>query len=510
MLNKTRGYLTSVIISVVCWLTFIWVRTFTYISVCDDKIGIYSFLISSVMTMIGTFCGVKLAENFGFSLLFLEDEVEEHLEETPIKTVKKWSILRKSMLFVGCLSFFCMLIFALEMWTDITVFTDATNIKIGFISINKKYMYDPIIFIIFPLWTQTIFRGIREEEYSIKGILSGSVQLLTLSIISYLLFMKLPNIWLIELALIEIIIVMAAIRKYAWKECLKRKGNVIALIGIYVFFWCALLSVFYCSDMIFSQFSYGEDWLVYQDFVKQIITGASVFGLSSELTSDRAVADFLMNRKNYLLASVYYGGWGIGVIIIIVLLLFLITSYRILGKHAILNRNYLVYKASWWGMAMRIIGGIPYSMGIIALPICLPFAGEIGLYMDTIALGLLIWSVFESRKIDKNFYVDRKLSDMFEGDEVKVEYQEEENFFELYEVVQIRSGETTLLCCSEEDEKYNAMVLKPLATDEAYVFIVERVANTERWHDVEDNFVRKEILQNYIKNNRPDCMEVIE
>ena len=181
---------------------------------------------------------------------------------------------------MGCLAFLCLLAFAFEMWTDITVFTDSTYMDLGFFGINKKYLFDPILFIIFPLWSQTIFRGIREQGYSIKGILSGTVQLLMLSLISYLLFMKLPNIWLIELAAIEIIIVVAAIKKYVWKECSEKKGNVLALIGVYVFFWCALLAVFYRPGMTFSQFSYGGDWGAYQDSVRQIIAGASAFGTS--------------------------------------------------------------------------------------------------------------------------------------------------------------------------------------------------------------------------------------
>lgn len=34
--------------------------------------------------------------------------------------------------------------------------------------------------------------------------------------------------------------------------------------------------------------------------------------------------------------------------------------------------------------------------------------------------------------------------------------------------------------------------------------------NKSLWHDVEDDTVRSEILQKYMENNRPDCMEVVE
>lgn len=84
--------------------------------------------------------------------------------------------------------------------------------------------------------------------------------------------------------------------------------------------------------MSFDQYSYGKDWRVYQNNIKQIITGASAFGCSSELISNSTVTAFLADRNNYFLAGLYYGGWVVGVAIVIVLLLFLIASYRLLGK----------------------------------------------------------------------------------------------------------------------------------------------------------------------------------
>lgn len=287
MIKSKKGYKISVLLSIVCWLTFIWLRTFTYMASYDEGTGAYSFLIFAVITLLGTFFYWSLLKPAGngswFSILF-DDEPEDYIEEMPGGDGKRWCILRKSMLAMGSLAFLCLLAFVFEMWTDITVFTDSTYITIGFLNINKKYMFDPILFIVFPLWTQMIFRGIREEYYSMKAVISGVMQLLMLSLISYLLFMKLPNIWLIELAAIEIITVIVAVRKYAW-SCCNKKGNVLALIGLYIFFWGALLVVFYRTGMSFDQYSYGKDWRVYQNNIKQIITGASAFGCSSELIS---------------------------------------------------------------------------------------------------------------------------------------------------------------------------------------------------------------------------------
>ena len=226
MIKSKRGYKIPVILSVVCWLTFIWLRTFTYMADYDEGTGVYSFLISAIITLLGTFFYWSLfkpEENDGWFSILFDDELEGHDRRDTCWKCQKMVQLRKSMFWVGSLAFLSLLALAFEVWTDITVFTDSTYITIGFLDINKKYMFDPILFIVFPLWTQTVFRGIREECYSMKAVLSGSVQLLMLSLISYLLFMKLPNIWLIELAAVEIIIVLTAIKKYVWKECSRKK-----------------------------------------------------------------------------------------------------------------------------------------------------------------------------------------------------------------------------------------------------------------------------------------------
>lgn len=219
MVKKKSGYMKATITAIVCWLAFIWLRTFNYMANYDTLTGPYGFLIIGTVTL-----GLTLLYWWLFqpdddhsaliSILFDDDdaEMEELFEECDIKIEKRWSILRKSMLVVCVLSLLCLLGFAFEMWTDITVFTDATYINIGVLTINKKYMFDPLLFLVFPIWTQCIFRGIREEDYKVKSVFSASIQLIVLSLISFLLFMKLPNIWLIELAMIESIIIISAIK----------------------------------------------------------------------------------------------------------------------------------------------------------------------------------------------------------------------------------------------------------------------------------------------------------
>lgn len=525
MIKKKNGYGTEIAIAIACWLALIWLRTFTYMTNYDGETGVFSFLIAAVITMgmtlfywfiikpgdNSTLMSILFDDDMGDFLEEFDDDMEYFLEECDSVCEKRWSILRKSMLGLCVVAFLCLLAFAFEMWTDITVFTDATYINIGFLTINKKYMFDPILFIVFPLWAQIIFRGLREEGYKFKSVFSASLQLMLLSLISYLLFMKLPNIWLIELAMIESIVVISAIKKYAWKQGSGKKGNILALIGVYELFWFTLLSVFHRSGQTFSQYVYGNSWNEYQENVRQLMDGTITFGESSKLLSNHMVLDSLItNKNNYFFSGLYFGGWVAAVVLLALLVVFLIATHRLLGIHARNNRNYLVYTAAWWTLALRIIIGVPYSCAILAMPISLPFANKISIYMDTIAFGLLVWSAIEAKTIDKSFYRERKVLDVFEETEFRVEEYGVEDDLELYKVVQISSGDRTLKCYAETYEEYNALVLEPIDCDEGWVLIVEKNEETGRWHDVEDVSIRAELLLTYIRNNKPDCMEVIE
>ena len=200
------------------------------------------------------------------------------------------------------------------------------------------------------------------------------------------------------------------------------------------------------------------------------------------------------------------------VIVIAVLVVFLFATRRMLGNHAKDNRNHLMYTAAWWTLALRVILGIPYSLGIVAMPIALPFAGKIGLYMDTIALGLLIWSAYEAKKIDKSFYKDRLMGDVVGENEVQIEEEEDDDevAFEILEMVTLTSGDYSQRCFAEKFEEGKILVLELVNSDENWVFIVERDKESGKWHDVEDAEVRAELLLTYSRNNKPDCMEVVE
>ena len=83
-MSKTkRRYRVPVIISIMCWLTFIWLRTFTYMADYDEGTGVFSFLVAAIITMAGTFFYWSMFKPDGTSSLLellFEDDLEDYLE----------------------------------------------------------------------------------------------------------------------------------------------------------------------------------------------------------------------------------------------------------------------------------------------------------------------------------------------------------------------------------------------------------------------------------------------
>lgn len=523
MIKNKLGYRTAVVISAVIWLIFVWLHTFTFLTCYEEASGIYRFLLGAVFAMFITllwwFCLKPDNDPSIFGKIF--EEEEDYLEDIGIvemlqertdefdRKEKKWSILQKSMCFVVGMAFVFFLAFIFEKQENITFFTtDEYYIDLGFFAFNKKYMYDPILFIMLPVWMQTIFRGMREESSVRKCVVSGCVQIPMLSLMSYLFFEEMHTVWIIELTIIEIIIVIAGIRKYLWKT--GKKSNIIALLIIYVIFWCVLLSILHCPGQTFAEYSYGGDWGEYKKIVSELLAGASDFGVSADLVHNMRLSEFLLNRNNYLLSALYYGGWIEAGFVIVLLVLFLTATRRLLGKHAKYNYNYLVYAAAWWGLALRVIVGIFYSFGLLPMPIALPFAGTIGVYMDTMALGLLFCSAVEARRIDACICKDCRIRDVYESDHVEISEAEYGRGMGMPYLVQVRSGEIVYECIAEEKNQFNVLVLMLFDKNDNWLLILKKDDKTGKWYDDDDEEIRKSVRYNLMADNCPECMEVIK
>ena len=237
-MKKKWTYGVTMIIALITWVIFIWLHTFTHLTCYGDYKGKFSYIGASIGTLIiafiewFTFKPEKGASVFSFLLDMDADELmgekkvlsEDELD-IPEKEAVNSNLLKNSLLCTCIVALIYFLALSIEMWTDAKFFNDSTQIEIGILCINKTLVFDPLVLIVYPLWIQVIFKGMDEECYNWKSIISGTVQIVLLSLFAYLLFMELPNIWLIEFAIIENVLIVAAISKYTWKK-IKKKGNI--------------------------------------------------------------------------------------------------------------------------------------------------------------------------------------------------------------------------------------------------------------------------------------------
>ena len=423
------------------WIVFLWLHTVIYMVNYEGNAGIWGYLICALSMMIAAFllayCFLSFEELFPGGLFddpddeFFEDdsffeeedftgcflgkragklfevmskgaEEEEFClsmdTERPKSREEKTGTLQKSMTCVFVLAFVFFAALALERQTSFFDFyRDKTYIFAGFISINKEYLYDLILFLIFPFWVRIIFKGMEEEKFSCRSAALGGLQLAMLTIMQFLLFMEKSNVWMIELAAVDLLTVTAAVRSFVWKD-IRRKGNAAAGVILYAGLWAGLLVLLHYPGQTLTQYTYAGNWAGYAKTVSRLLENAAAEP-SFVLQTDQQIQELLFNHGNYLQSALYYWGWAAALAITVLLLVFLAAARKLLGK-AKDSRNYLIYHAAWWSLAFRVLVGIPYSLGILPLPIGLPFAGETSLYMDTIAFALLIWCWRENKKAE--------------------------------------------------------------------------------------------------------------
>ena len=124
-----------------------------------------------------------------------EEEEEFFLRGFARKTRKKTVIqspgLRKSLLVVLVLAVFCLFSFASADWGGcIDLFSDSNDMALGWWTMNKKYIYDMLILVVFPVWSTFIIRKISESRCSAGAVASGLIQILALTMMGFLLYMR--------------------------------------------------------------------------------------------------------------------------------------------------------------------------------------------------------------------------------------------------------------------------------------------------------------------------------
>lgn len=277
-----------------------------------------------------------------------DDDWLEYLNATVFIETEEPSQFGKTLTATGILVFMIFLI--LERSLECVSVTYSTDILIGHFRFSKRYLVFPVAFILFPLILQNIFREMKESGEDRNRLLLGWIQIVILTIITCLHFMKVSFFDLVSLAMIEAFTVCAGIRKYLWGNENSKK-DVLLSLGVYIIMWLVLLCICYHP--------YRDSFFVHP----------------------------LYDSTDWVAAS----------IVTTLYVLFLIQTRKLLGKSAMGNRNWLVYSAAFLHLAIQTIGGTLYALEIMPYPVSLPFTGDVGLIIDTIAFALLLSCGWEER-----------------------------------------------------------------------------------------------------------------
>lgn len=360
---------------------------------------------------------VDAQESFLMSLIESEND-----HRKPVHS----SGLRNSLCVVLALAAICLLSLALSDWTEgFDFFSDSTYMQIGWFCINKKYLYDVLAVIIFPIWSTFIIRKIKESEFTTGAVLSGITQILTLTLIGFLLCMRKSNIWLIEMAVLNVITLILTVRGYAWKN-IRRKGNAVALLIMYALLWVGLISIFYHNGQSVLDFMGLADATQASSYVanvRKIAECASFVGQSSPLLRDPYVLSF-MNDSHYLLPSVlFYGGWLPAILLMLIEAVFIVAMAGVCRQVKEHDGRDIMLDMIWVGFLLRVIAGLLYSFGL-PTPILLPFSGTTGIITDSICMGMLLIG-YLNRKL--NLWCEiYEFCDLYEDDDEEWEDDEYE------------------------------------------------------------------------------------
>lgn len=443
MIKKILKSKWSLLIMLVCWLMLLWSRTFIGLANgCETSA--FDVLGTSVLMLFFTFiwgCNLflwddemrffykddELQEKYGEDDAGEKDDFCDKLSYRSSGTTDGYNFgLSTSLCAVLVLVVICMFSFAMTGWTEwLNLFNDSTYMQIGWWNINKKYIFDVLMLIVFPAWSTFILRKVKESGFSITAVCSGSVQILALTLMGFLLYMRRPNIWLVEMAIVNVVTLILIVRSYIWKD-IRKKGNVAALLILYMLLWLALLSMFYYNGQSITEYMGLADSSPMNSYftnVSKIIGNASFTGQSLELVNDPYVLQFLED-SHYLLTSIlFYAGWLPAILLMAVELVFIIASAGVIVQNQRHDGRDTILQTILFGLFIRVVGGILYSFGI-SIPILLPFTGSVGVATDTICIGILILSFLSSRFEDYSDLIAEEILEDLEEEDDDEEYDE--------------------------------------------------------------------------------------
>ena len=506
-MRKIINHETS-FVALVMWIGFIWLHTFMRVIRFPNRVGTMDFLQTALLTLGLTF--------FWFWCLL------DHRTVFFDDFCGSRHLLNFSLISIALLAILLLLSVSAETWSYNFSFLGDTKIVFLNWSIEKIDLYYIVVFIVFPLMTAFIFHGMSLEHFDSVSIISGSVQIVLLTIMNFLIFMRLPNIWLVEMAVINILTLSGAVYKYAWKA-VKKKGNAATFIGLYAVVWGFLLSRFYYSGESAVQYLYQGAYNERLADVRTLTRMAEFAGRSEAFENSSSVQVYMRFNADFIHNILYYGGRLPAFLFVGYLIVFLILLWKMLGRrNQAVHRHQLVFDASFLIIALAIVVGIPYSLGLLPIPIDLPFEGRQEIIYDTVAFGLLLICAKENRKIDRIrllglVEVSEVLGNISGGITVfdsiaERAYTEEGTGLicgDADEVI-VKSSEQETSCFAQwfgyGNHRYTAFIPKNTNS----LFVLEFREEDSAWIETDDQEARLAVLKKYKVMNKPDCMEDTE
>lgn len=366
-------------IEIVMWLFFVGLHTFVRMVSYVESQGMITYLLKASLVLVLT----VLIWSARKKLHYLLDKLSNYKGLSEYRDILVLCIL--------CLIPLTML---LEIWgNNFSIYTYRA-VDLGAWLIPKTKIYDIFSILIFPWLIGLVF---RKMKYSIGSLISAVLEVLGITFWGVLIFGHLNNIWLVELMFLNFVTIISAIYIFVWKKPYIKKRIVIALLACYALVWNWLLGLFHWGGRSLTEYLFSE-WNAYRSDVHCLMNKACFIGTLQEVSGADNVQQFLVDNSNYVHQLLYYKGWSSIIIMMIILSCFLWMLAKMLRIKNELHRSFLVYMAAFWNLAVRIVMGSLFTFAIVPYPVALPFAGDIGLYTDTMAFGLLLCCAYENYK----------------------------------------------------------------------------------------------------------------
>lgn len=487
--------LRNIFCSFFFFLGFIWLHTFIRLNSYTSDSGLGSYILKAIIAIIATVF-------YYWCFIGIIDSLESLCKISTGKCAAALNLI--------CLVMIAALI--IELSTDNFSIIGEQEIRIISLVISKKCIFDICIAVLFPVIVEYILKSMENENFSHKSIVYGATAILLVSLVEYLLFFVMRNIWLVDMAVINLITLTVGTIKYVIPKKIVRKGNIIGILILYALIFISLFILLsYGSGL--SEFLYGATWDEYKEGAWFIVKNASLFGTSEQLLSSVYIHDWLINRNNYILQLLFYGGWAAVVGLIVFMIEFLYVLIHLLGlKNLRIHRHQLVYTTAFSVLAVRTVMGVLYSFALFPYPVALPFGGTYSIITDSIVFGLILYGAWENYRYERVITYEAVEPECFMAKEMNYqtftkenEKYEEEGF---WDQVYIQDSAQRILCDIEwtfGDEREIAVFI-PVDNPNHQVFLLEHITEN-LWHSVDDRSLYSSVMEEFFYYRIPDCMK---